>query len=212
MVAGLAKEALKESLKTDPLEAAQQMLARPSASLAGKTVEEEIKALVGKLGENMVLSRALSLDAGASGCVGTYMHADGKLATLVALQASKPAALLGEAGSQLARDLAMQVAGANPPALVVSRDQVPADFIAHEREIALAQAKATGKPENILTKIAEGKVNKVLQEITLLEQAFVKEPDVLIRDLIKREGAKAGDTLIVAGFKRLRVGEKDKEN
>lgn len=203
-----AQQALSEALDADPAKAAEQFLARPFAAMAGKTVDEALKSLIGKLGENMSLPRLAWLEAKGQGILGAYAHADGKLATLVALACGKADTVGKQAFKDLGHDLALQVAGSNPPAMVVSREQIPADFVAKEREIALVQAKATGKPEAILPKIAEGKVNKVLEEITLLSQAFVKDPALKVADLVKKASADLGDPVDVAGFKRLKVGEK----
>jgi elongation factor Ts len=208
LVAGLAEAAFKTaSLSVDPAQAAQSLLTQPSPRLAGKSLDEEIKAVIGKLGENMFLARAAVLEAPASGGLGTYVHG-GKLATVVALSCGKAETASKPEFEELARDLAMQAAGANPPAVAVSRDRLPADFIAKEKEIALAQARATGKPEAILPKIAEGKVNKVLQEVSLLDQAFIKEPDKTVAGRVAEASKALGDTLKVENFVRLKVGEK----
>ncbi len=204
----LAEQATGEALSTDPAQAASELLARPFARQSGQTVEEALKALIGKLGENMSLARVASLEVKGSGLLAAYRHADGKLGTLVALGCAKADTLSKDDFKSLGHDLALQVAGSNPPALVVKREEIDADFIAKEREIALVQAKATGKPEAILPKIAEGKVNKVLEEITLLEQPFIKEPGTKVGDLLKKAASGLGDTAEVQGFKRLKVGEK----
>jgi elongation factor Ts len=197
LVASLAKQALAASLSADPAQAAAELLA-----IAG--VADQVKAVIGKLGENMSLARVASISVDG-GLLGSYVHADSKLAAVVALKAGKPG---DPAVTQLGRDLAMQVAGNIPAAQVVRRDQVAPEFLAKEREIALAQARETGKPEAILPKIAEGKVNKVLQEITLLEQSFIKEPTLTIQALVDQVAKQAGDKLSVEGFIRMRVGEK----
>jgi elongation factor Ts len=197
LVASLAKQALAAKLSADPAQAASELLANAA-------VADQVKAVIGKLGENMSLARIASISV-EGGLLGSYVHADNKLASVVALKAGKPG---DPAVAQLGRDLAMQVAGSIPPAQVVRRDQVAPEFLAKEREIALAQARETGKPEAILPKIAEGKVNKVLQEITLLEQAFVKEPTLTIQALVGQVAKQAGDKLSVEGFIRVRVGEK----
>jgi elongation factor Ts len=204
LVASLAQQGLAASLSADPAQAAAELLALPSKALAGQTVADEIKAVIGKLGENMSLGRVARIH-GEGGLLGSYVHADNKLAAVVALKAGKPG---DPAVAQLARDLAMQVAGNIPAAQVVRREQVPAAFLAKEQEIAMAQARETGKPAAILPKIAQGKVNKVLQEITLLEQAFVKEPTLTIQALVDQVAKQAGDKLSVESFIRVRVGEK----
>jgi elongation factor Ts len=202
LVAGLAQRGLEESLSDDPMQAATELLAKDSKKLPGQKVEDEIKAVIGKLGENMSLAKVAKIKT--SGQLGRYIHADNKLATLVAISASAS----NEAITELARDLAMQVAGNIPPAMVVNRDQVPADFIAKEREIAVAQARQTGKPEAILPKIAEGKVNKVISEVVLLEQAFIKDPAMNVQALVSQVAKAAGAEIKVESFLRVRVGER----
>jgi elongation factor Ts len=205
--AATAAAAAAEGLPADPV-AAAQVVAELKAQ-DGKTLTEHVKSSIGALGENMALARVAHLGV-KQGVLGSYRHSDGKLASLVALECGNAASALKPEVLELAKDLAMQVAGNLPPAEVVSRDQISPALIAREREIALTQAAqaGAGKPANIVEKIAEGKVNKVLQELTLLEQAFVKDGNVKIGDLVKQVGSKVGDTLSISGFVRLRVGVK----
>lgn len=199
LIADLAQAALGQSLPADAAQAAAQVL---SPALA-----EQLKATIGKLGENMVASRAAGIEAPAPGGLGMYLHADGKLAAVVALSCEKPASEGSEDFKQLARDLAMQVAGAMPPPLAVSRDQVPKEWLAKEEEIAVAQARATGKPEAILKKIAEGKVQKALQEVSLMDQVYLKEPDLTVAKLLAKVGAQLQDKVTITRFLRMKVGE-----
>jgi elongation factor Ts len=191
LVSGLAQAALKDG--TD--------------ALSSPAMVEEVKAAIGKLKENMVVSKSSVLEAPAPGLLGSYLHADGKLGTLVALSCGKAETEGKPAFLELAKDLAMQVAGAVPPALALSRAEVPAEWIAKEREIAEAQAKATGKPEAILKKIAEGKVAKALQEVSLLDQAFIKDPEQSVAQLVSKAASQLGDSVTVKAFARLKVGE-----
>jgi elongation factor Ts len=195
------------TLPADPAAAAQVVVGLKAAD--GRTLEEHVKASIGTLGENMTLARVAHLEV-KQGVLGSYRHSDGKLASLVAVECGNAASAGKPEVLELAKDLAMQVAGNLPPAEVVSRDQISPALIAREREIAQTQAAqaGAGKPANIIEKIAEGKVNKVLQELTLLEQVFIKDTGVKIGDLIKQVGAKVGDTLSVSGFVRLKVGVK----
>jgi elongation factor Ts len=189
-----------------PNAAAEAFLKKSSAKNPAQKVEDVIKAAIGAMGENMALSRAARLQVD-SGLIGSYLHCDGKLASLVALKYGKADSASRPEVLELAKDLAMQVAGNLPPAEVVSREQVSQEMMAREKEIAINQARATGKPENILEKIAEGKLNKVLQEITLLDQLFIKDPSLKISDLVKGVASKVGDSLSVEAFVRIKVGE-----
>ena len=189
-------------------EAAAQAALKIVAS-DGQSVEEHVKSSIAALGENMTLSRVARITV-KQGVLGSYRHSDGKMAAIVALECGKADSASKAEVIELAKDLAMQVAGNLPPAEVISRDQVSPELIAREKEIALTQATqaGAGKPANIIEKIAEGKLNKVLQEVTLLEQAFIKDPNVKIEALIKQTGAKLGDTLSISAFIRIKVGVK----
>jgi elongation factor Ts len=173
----------------------------------GQTVEAHVKATIATLGENMALTRVARISV-KQGVIGSYRHSDGKLSALVSVECGKAESLKNPEVLELAKDLAMQVAGNLPPAEVISREQISPELIAREKEIALtlANQQGAGKPANIIEKIAEGKLNKVLQEVTLLEQAFIKDTNIKIDGLLKQMGAKVGDTLSVGGFIRLKVG------
>jgi elongation factor Ts len=130
--------------------------------------------------------------------VGGYVHAGGKLGVLVALSAPKTDARI----EALAKDLAMHVAAADPSPVSVTRAEVPAALIAREREIYKKQAIQEGKPEKVVDRIVEGKVAKFLSEVCLVEQAYVKDPDKTIGELLRAAGE-----VSVAGFERFRLGQ-----
>jgi elongation factor Ts len=201
LVAEAAEAALKAELPADPVAAA--------AALGSAGIAAKVKETIAALGENMALARVASLRV-RQGLLGSYRHSDGKLAAVVALECGKADSVARPEVVELAKNLAMQVAGNLPPAEVVSREQISPELIAREKEIAMTQAQqaGAGKPAHIIEKIAEGKVNKVLQEITLLEQAFIMDGNLKIADLLKQVGAKVGDTLSISGFIRIKVGVK----
>lgn len=207
LVDAAAAAALKIALPADAVAAAAELAQQKAAD--GQTLEAHVKTTIGALGENMSLARAAGISV-KQGLLGQYRHSDGKLAAVVALECGKADSAAKAEVVELARNLAMQVAGNLPPAEVVSRDQVSPELIAREKEIAVTQAQqaGAGKPQAIIDKIAEGKVNKVLQEITLLEQAFIMDTSVKIEALLKQVGAKVGDSLSISGFIRLKVGVK----
>ncbi|MEX2334648.1 MAG: translation elongation factor Ts [Pseudohongiella sp.] len=157
-----------------------------AAALAA-SVEDARSALVQKIGENINLRRVSVVDADV---VDTYVHSNNRIAVLVALKG-------GDA--DLARDVAMHVAASNP--MVVRASDVPADVLDKEREIYSAQAAESGKPAEIVEKMVEGRIRKYVAEITLLEQAFVKDPDLTVGALLKKAGAD------VVSFVRYEVGE-----
>jgi elongation factor Ts len=188
---------LAERLAQIVAEGADSVDALLAASLDGETVNDRIVAGIAKLGENVVVKRAARIAVG-SGTVGGYVHAGGKLGVLVGIEGS------GADLDALAKDVSMHVAAADPTPVAVSRDGVSADLLASEREIYKKQALAEGKPEKIVDKIVEGKINKFVSEIALVEQSFVKDPDKSIGDLLKA----AGDANISA-FERFKLGQGD---
>jgi elongation factor Ts len=174
------------------------LLALPLPS--GDRVGDVLADLTGKIGEKLAVGRFARLQL-THGCIGTYVHSDQKLGVLVALTGVTSV----DADIQaLAKDLAMQVAASSPT--VVRREEVPAEKIASEREVELDRARNEGKPEAAVAKIAEGRINKWFAEVALLEQPFVKDPKVAIRDLIATVAKKSGQTLDVQTFVRIRVG------
>jgi len=170
-----------------------------AAPLDGEKAQDRIVAAIAKLGENVVVKRVARL-AVDSGVVGGYVHAGGKLGVLVALEADEAGAGL----EALARDVSMHVAAADPTPVAVSREGVSAELLASEREIYRKQALAEGKPEKIIDKIVEGKLNKYVSEIALVEQPFVKDPDKSVGDLLATRGA-----VNVSGFERFKLGRGD---
>ncbi|HEY8492753.1 MAG TPA: translation elongation factor Ts [Myxococcota bacterium] len=172
-----------------------------NAPMEGETVAARITAAAGKLGENVVLKRAARLEA-PEGLVGGYVHAGGKLGVLVALRTSAR----GAGAEALAKDVAMHVAAADPSPVAVDRAGVPADLVERERELFAKQAAQSGKPEKVIEKIVEGRINKFYSEVTLLEQPFVKDPDRTVRELLEQTGKELGGPVAVTGFVRFRLG------
>jgi elongation factor Ts len=171
-------------LETNP-DDVDALLASPMEG--SESVEEARKALISKLGENIQVRRFTTMDS--SGDIGAYSHG-GKIGVLISLNGGN---------AELAKDIAMHVAAMNP--LYVSPDDMPAAEVEKEREILIAQAKDSGKPDNIIEKMVEGRLNKFLGENTLLGQPFVKDPDVTVGKLVEKDGA------VVDGMFRIAVGE-----
>ena len=158
----------------------------------GKTIGEELTDMVGTVGENMQLRRAAKLES-VDGNVGAYIHMGGKIGALVAVSG-------GDVG-EVARQVAMHVAASNPAAL--DRDSVDQEMLARERGIYEAQAAESGKPAAVVEKIVEGRVSKYLEEICLVDQPFVMDPDRKVGKVVS--DAKAGAK--VSGFIRFGLGE-----
>ena len=180
---GFAAEIARKALETRASDVAVLGGARLAS---GETIDERRRALVAKIGENISVRRAVHLES--AGQLGAYRHGT-RIGTLVAVEGGDAA---------LAHDLAMHVAAASPQYLSVA--DVPAEVLAKEREIETEKARGEGKPAEIVAKMVEGRLRKSLGEITLLGQAFVKDPDQTVEKLLK--SAKA----TVRAFQRFEVG------
>ena len=159
------------------------------AALMEGDLESAREALVQKIGENISVRR-IELVTADAGVVGAYVHGNSRIAVLVELKAGD---------QDLAKDVAMHVAAVNPQ--VVSPADMPEALVAKEKEIYTAQAAESGKPPEIIEKMIGGRVKKFLAENSLLEQSFVKDPDVTVGKLVSAAGAE------VASFSRFEVGE-----
>lgn len=159
------------------------------ATLMAGELESAREALVQKIGENIGVRRIEQVSAD-SGVVGSYVHGNSRIAVLVELKGGD---------HDLAKDVAMHVAAVNPQ--VVSADDMPAEVVAKEKEIYTAQAQESGKPAEIIEKMIGGRIKKFLAENSLVEQAFVKDPDVTVGKLVSGAGAE------VVSFVRFEVGE-----
>tara|TARA_S200000501_G_C20779386_1_gene724289 strand:- start:332 stop:1204 length:873 start_codon:yes stop_codon:yes gene_type:complete len=162
-----------------------------TATLLASGIEDARQALVQKIGENINLRRIerLSMEGDSAGVIESYIH-NNKIGVLIALRGGSAA---------LARDIAMHIAAVNP--MVICAEDVPEDVLAKESEIYSAQAQESGKPEEIIKKMIEGRLRKFVAEISLMEQAFVKDPDSKVGKLLQEANAE------VVQFARFEVGE-----
>jgi elongation factor Ts len=175
-----------------------------ASTMNGQSVDEFVKLASGKTGEAVQVRRVARVDAGATGQVGVYKHHNGKLAALVAITAGSADVAGNAATVEVAKFVAEHVAAAAP--LAVDRSGVPADKLDSERRIAEEQARQTGKPEAMIEKIATGKVEAYLKDVTLLPQAWVRDGAKSIADVLKEHGKAAGGDLAVASFVRFQLG------
>ncbi|MDD4045687.1 MAG: translation elongation factor Ts [Tissierellia bacterium] len=166
----------------------------------GKTVQETLTDKIAKIGENMSLRRFGEVKVD-NGVVVDYIHGGGKISVVVALESEGDTVALTDIG----KDLAMQVAAMSPK--YISIEDVDAEFLAQEKKILTAQALNEGKPENIVEKMVEGRLNKQLKEICLLEQVFVKDTDLTVKKVISDTAKKLGSEIKVADVLRYEVGE-----
>src|ERR671926_639158 len=145
----------------------------------------------------------------AEGVVGSYIHMGGKVGVLVEVNCETDFVARGEEFQQLVKDVAMHIAAAEPR--YVSRDEVPADALDKEREIARAQAKNdpknANKPDQVIERIVEGRLNKFYEEAVLLDQPFVKDPAKTVGELVTEKSAKTGEKIAIRRFTRYKMGE-----
>ena len=169
-------------------ESPADVTALSDSSVGEMTIEEARLALITKIGENIGVRRFERLDADG-GTLGSYLHGV-KIGVIVKLEGGD---------EELAKDVAMHIAASNPTC--ISEAEMPAELLEKEKDIFAAQARESGKPDNIIEKMIEGRMKKFLKENTLLGQAFVKNPDQSIEQLLKDGGAS------IVSFNRLEVGE-----
>ncbi|NTE86291.1 translation elongation factor Ts [Agrobacterium rubi] len=171
----------------------------------GKTVTDTIKDAIATIGENMALRRSALLEV-KHGVVATYVHnaagdGIGKLGVLVALQSEGDKAVLTSIG----RQVAMHIAATNP--LAIRAEEVDAAVAERERNVFIEQARESGKPEAIIEKMVDGRMRKFFEEVALLSQAFVINPDITVGDAVKEAEKEAGAKIEVVGMARLLLGE-----
>jgi len=186
-----------ESTAASPAELMEQKFIKNPAL----TIQDMLNELVAKLGENSGVKRFAKFNEGV---VETYIHAGGKLGVMVELTGQSDAVAKNPVFLEFAKNICMHIAAANP--VSISREEVPADLAERERNIFIQQAIDSGKPANIAEKMVGGKMDRFFAESCLLEQKFVKNPDISIQDLLKELAAKVGETIGVKRFVRFQVG------
>jgi elongation factor Ts len=142
--------------------------------------------------------------ATSEGTIATYVHMGGKLGVMVEVNCETDFVAKNEAFQECAKNIAMHIAASNP--IAVRPEDVPAETIATEKEIYAAQARETGKPEPVIEKIVEGKLKKFYEDSCLLNQAYVRNPDITVADLLNELVAKIGENISVKRFVRFQVG------
>ncbi|MFV1972347.1 MAG: translation elongation factor Ts [Thiohalobacterales bacterium] len=185
---GFAAAIAQRVLADNPADT-DSLLAMPLNDGDVTTIEDARKALIATIGENITVRRFVRMES--KNTIASYRHGV-RIGVLVDLTG-------GDA--TLGKDLAMHVAAHDPRPVCVSEDQIPGDMVAKERDIFTAQARESGKPDNIIEKMIEGRIRKFLGEITLQGQAFVKDPDQTVGKMLNAAGAE------VAGFERMELGE-----
>jgi elongation factor Ts len=188
----LAQHALATASASD----ASSFLAAPGPD--GQSTDEYVKTVAAKTGEAVSLRKATRFDAGQGGVVGSYVHFNGKIGVLVEVDAPDAASKREELVT-LAKQLAEHVAAASP--IGVDKESVPPDVIERERAIFVEQVRSEGKPEAMIEKIVEGKIQAYYKDVALTHQVWVRDPKVVVGDLVKKSGA------TVKRFARFQLGQ-----
>ncbi|HHQ8911738.1 TPA: translation elongation factor Ts [Bacillus cereus] len=192
--------AKNEGFQTLIKELAAHLLAKKPANVEeamaqtmenGKKVEEHINEAIAKIGEKLTLRRFEIVSKTDADAFGAYLHMGGRIGVLTVLE--------GSTDEAAAKDVAMHIAAVNPK--YIDRDAVTAEEVEHERQVLTQQALNEGKPEKIVAKMVEGRLGKFFEEICLLDQAFVKNPDMKVRQFVESKSA------TLKGFVRYAVGE-----
>lgn len=196
-VTAVVDQALKTS--TTDIEA---FLAEPWNLEPSKTVKEELSTQISIIGENMNIRRFEKV-VSENGFVESYIHGGGRIGILVVVEC----AVANEAAKEAAKNVAMQIAALSPK--YVDQSEISDDFKQHEREILKAQAmnENTGKPENIIDKMVEGRLNKELKEFCLLDQAYVKDGDLTVQKYLESVSKELGTAIAIKSFVRYETGE-----
>ena len=161
-----------------------------ASDLKESSLEDDRKALVQTIGENIQIRRVVTLEFDSSMNIGIYIHSDSKLGSLVVTE---------NGSDEIAKDIAMHVSAFNP--LCLSQDDIDKDILEREKVIYQNQAQDSGKPQDIMDKMVDGKIKRFLSEVSLISQNFVKDPDITVQEYLEKGGA------TIVEFARLKVGE-----
>ena len=161
-----------------------------ASALKESTLEDDRKSLVQTIGENIQIRRVVTLEFDSSMNIGIYIHSDSKLGSLVVIK---------DGNDEIAKDIAMHVSAFNP--LCLSQDDIDKDILEREKAIYQNQAQDSGKPQDIMDKMVDGKIKRFLSEVSLISQNFVKDPDITVQEYLEKGGA------TIVEFARLKVGE-----
>lgn len=161
-----------------------------ASALKESSLEDDRKALVQTIGENIQIRRVVTLEFDSSMNIGIYIHSDSKLGSLVVTK---------DGSDEIAKDIAMHVSAFNP--LCLSQDDIDKDILEREKAIYQNQAQDSGKSQDIMDKMVDGKIKRFLSEVSLVSQNFVKDPDITVQEYLEKGGA------TIVEFARLKVGE-----
>lgn len=202
---GLAKNLAKQAAQ-EPCACLNCLLEAPYVANPAHTVRETISEIMGKIGEKMTVARFVRFAVdGAPGTIGSYVHMGDQIGVLVEVHTQSEEAAKSEDVQNLAKDAAMHIAWTNPD--YMKRDDIAEDVLAKERDVHKQWAIKEGKPEKVLDRIIEGRMKDFFSRVCLLEQAFIKDEELRIEDLVANAAKKVGEPITIARFVRYRVGE-----
>jgi len=192
--------------RNDTFRAFCDEVAKRYATEASPNLEAEREAMVAKIRENIKVARHAKMEVNGNGLIAGYIHTGAKVGVLVEVGAGKSETVARDEFKQLVRDITLQIAAGHPHA--VSREQVPADVIAKEREIAAQSDRLKGKPAQAMEKILQGVLEKFYQTYCLVDQGFVKRnSEVSVKEHVAQTAKQLGDEITIRRFVRFQVGE-----
>lgn len=196
-VQSVTNHVLKSAETTD-------VLSQNYTEAAGKTVGDALKEAIATIGENVVIRRWQKYSLNGNGLLHTYIHGEGKIGVMIEVAASTPAAAQSAEAKTFASDVCLHIAAMNP--MTLSSEMIPANVIAKEKEILAQKNLESGKKPEMIEKIVEGQIRKFMAENSLIDQPFVKNPDLKISDYMKEASKKAGGDLKITRFVRFELG------
>ena len=201
----LVKNLARQAATADSVES---LLTQPYLEDQSVTVDQFIKQTIAQLGENIQVRRFVNfaIPEGKEGIVDSYIHTGGRVGVLVELNAETDSAAKNEEFQTLAKNAAMQVA-ACPNVEYVSIEEIPAEIAQKEKAIEMGRDDLANKPDNIKEKIVQGRIEKRLKEMTLLDQPFIRDQGISVEDLVKQVKGKVGEPIKVSRFVRYILGE-----
>ena len=193
--------ARNEAFKAWADSVAERLASNPNADFEAERVDQ-----VAKIRENIKIARNSRMEVSGNGLIAGYIHTGAKVGVLVEVGAGKEATVATDEFKQLVKDITLQIAAGHP--FAVSREQVPADVVTKERDIAVQSDRLKGKPAQAIEKIVQGMLDKFFQTYCLLEQGFVKKnSEVSVKEHVAQVGKQLGDEITIRRFVRFQVGE-----
>jgi elongation factor Ts len=184
---------------------ADDLVSANAVLVNGLTVEDSLKAKITEIGENLLFRKYVRYQAQGEGAIASYIHMGGRVGVLVELGATSPETAFKDGFKELVKDITLHIAALSPRGLAA--EDIPAEIVAAEESIYRAQLAEQGKPEAMFDKIIPGMMKKFFAESCLLEQGFVKDPNITVKALLEVKGKELGDTVTLRRYVRFGLGE-----